>query len=471
MATSDPLTSGFQEDGIWWLPEKPETRWTGRLSFDPHEGGVLEIIDDGNTIGFAPDELVEFSIMHGETLGGQPITLFRCIEVGATGRPGTLWKRRIRADAIFSGVAFQRLENVSFSVIGFTLRFLDEWANKASVRFERDSPSETGVKYALHPGFDAEIGPGLSIGLRFYSQQKFSKAGKEVALSHRAQFELQSEEPLTYERAREHIDKLADLLTLACHNRSTPLRVFGIPAVDGISFGKRIAPAEIFFALPPSKARERSVHRPRMLFGLSDIESEFENSLQVWLGAAEVLRAVRVLHNLAVHTPEVSIEQKFLLLTQALEAYHRRVLPGEYMPPERFENEVLEALLLAVPSNLETDFRKALGEKLKYLNEYSFRRRIRGLIRRQQQFMGKLFPMDATAVGLVTDLRNSLTHYEPGSEDILLDAKSVQKYNFALKALLQVNLLSHTGLGQERATECAIKNPTYSQEAKIYAGS
>jgi len=69
----------FEHKGAWFVPERPEQRLSGTLTFSLNEGGVLE------PVGSFEDEphmgsMLRPDLIPGESSDGRRITLCRCFE-------------------------------------------------------------------------------------------------------------------------------------------------------------------------------------------------------------------------------------------------------------------------------------------------------------------------------------------------------------------------------------------------------
>jgi hypothetical protein len=73
----------FEHSGFWWDARDPHTRWPGTLSFDPVNGAVLARTLPTDLVR-AFGERATFTLIHGETASGTPVTLINCFERGSS---------------------------------------------------------------------------------------------------------------------------------------------------------------------------------------------------------------------------------------------------------------------------------------------------------------------------------------------------------------------------------------------------
>jgi Apea-like HEPN len=142
---------------------------------------------------------------------------------------------------------------------------------------------------------------------------------------------------------------------------------------------------------------------------------------------------------------------EFLLLTQALEAYHRRMIGGEYESRPSFRGGIYRELVQAIPENVDQVYRRRIVSGLKYLNEYSLRKRLRNLIRLRRNSVVFAFQDREEAIEQIIDLRNKFTHYDEAvSEADFMDI-NLWRSTARAKVLLDSCLLHELGLTEEAA--------------------
>src|SRR5690349_13867511 len=69
------------ETGYWWLPESPNRRYPGRLSFEATDGATLELSIEENVADDMPSFTMRsqgYPLIHGETDKGRRISILKC---------------------------------------------------------------------------------------------------------------------------------------------------------------------------------------------------------------------------------------------------------------------------------------------------------------------------------------------------------------------------------------------------------
>jgi hypothetical protein len=144
------------------------------------------------------------------------------------------------------------------------------------------------------------------------------------------------------------------------------------------------------------------------------------------------------------------IEHQFISTTQAAESYHRLRYRGRYLDDSLFKT-VLDQLYQAIPPVPVPAFVSALKTRLKYLNEWALRRRLKDLIGRQGEIAPAVLPGPRGFVDSVVDTRNYLTHLDP---ELLPKARTsaIELFEFTqrLRVVLESALLAEIGFDSDR---------------------
>jgi hypothetical protein len=204
-----------------------------------------------------------------------------------------------------------------------------------------------------------------------------------------------------------------------------------------------------YYAVPIYGLRERDRQRPYMLFSFSQIENRPAEIVGSWLKQADDLRDVRSLYFAGIYGRGF-LETRFLALTQAAEAYHRRSYPGMYMDPETFRAQVLKPLKTAIPHGLDRSHRAAITSRLTYANEYSLRRRMQALFAEHRDALLAITDEPDQYVGPIVDHRNDVTHFprETAAERRRGGSRDPERlllYNWILRLLLEACFLKTMG--------------------------
>ena len=146
---------------------------------------------------------------------------------------------------------------------------------------------------------------------------------------------------------------------------------------------------------------------------------------------------------LPLYNQSLNIEFQFLGLLQALEAFHRRTLGGQYLSVGKYER-VREHLVAQIPSSLTRDHKVALTSRIRYGYEFSLRKRLSQLVGViTKDTMAKITGSENLSgfIGRVVDTRNYLTHYDRSLKDNAMSPGEMIRANHSLRLFLALLIL------------------------------
>jgi len=449
----------FEYKGIWWLPDKPERQISGTLRFTPAEGANLELIgsfrsiEDINTI-FAP------GIILGESSNGKSITLNECIETNRTfSFPGSQTSS-FYANKIFVGVHFQKEEDIQFK--NFSVRFshLDEWVNISGFSIEyKWEDVEVIIKHKLPPPFQANINDSLRVLINFEPIWPTSSfVQKEASIKQNTWIQLESAEDKPFEYYEKVMNHIQNFLSLGITEPVLPIAIEGITKANKEMSGDKLhyPPAQIFWKLADTPKASKTLLPPEMLFTFKDISNRFEIFLRNWFKKAELLEPIYNLYFGTLYNPRMYLEHRFLSLVQAVESYHQRVCGGEYLQEKEYR-PVYEALVKAIPSEIEEDFRSSLEKRLKYGNEYSLRKRLKEIFEKYSVILSRFIEDKENFIERVADTRNYLTHWREGLKEHAAQGEELYRLTQKLNMILEICLLAELGFNSEEIKDLFLK--------------
>lgn len=142
------MNETFELDGYWWLPDNPETRVPGRLSFTPGDVPRLSLmgaLNQNAKVSFSTTEFINPEIILGITINGDSVTLYKCLQTSGKinfGFNNGSSLTKFIAHFAFKGIHFSSPAEILFSSINVRFLNLDNWYNKSCISSET---SENGV--------------------------------------------------------------------------------------------------------------------------------------------------------------------------------------------------------------------------------------------------------------------------------------------------------------------------------------
>ena len=454
----------FEHTGYWWLPSQPDNQISGSLKYHPLDGITLELIGSFRKIqDFG--RVREEEIILGVTSGGKAVTLYKCFESKASFALGAgLSTSSYVAQFVFLGHHFEKTEDVKFSSFSIGYYYLEEWAGITgfSLKHENDDAGKQ-LKHTVTYSFPEEITADVD-ALKIALTYRFSSGGtrlKEVLMKHITYFKVTVATPVSFEVFNSKISFLIqNFLTFGLGRATRPVFITATneDAKYELPEGKtRYQEIEVYYAVNELTDVSKTLHPLEMTFSLSDIADVFAACLNYWFSKEHLLRPVYDLYFATLNSSSIYLTHAFLNLTQGIESYHRRAIGGHYVSDTEYEN-LQKAFIAAIPSSTSDDYKSALKQRFRYLNEFSLRKRLKGLIDKCSPMFLSFVNAPDIFVDQVIATRNYLTHFDKEPESNVLQGEPLYWATRKLRALLEICLLLEIGLSVDLITKLINRN-------------
>jgi hypothetical protein len=430
----------FALDGTWWLPQFPNQRVQGKLAFSLEEGAVLEAYEH------FPDplmaELVKIplhpytpSMIVGMIQGERPCTLINNLATDLGRRP------RFVSQYVLMGGHFQSTEDIAFRSVSFRLQHLEEWTGISPLETpDRHDPfllRPRRIDSPLHPPplFEtsfAEPNPAHASVVSYFNPvfgiSRFS-------LEHVARVRVNFSRPVGLVESIQLVHDCRNFFSLLIGRDTPPFEVH-VSGNDLDCTDVATRSAQLFYSGIGSPI-DKEIHPSEMLLAmpsLSNVAEAFSN----WLNRANALR-LGVNWLLGTSRVRGYLETDFIACTQAVEALHRLTKSTHFVPSS--EHEALEkALLSAIPTSVNKDYRQKLESAIHYANELSLRRRLRDMIGGRP---GEFGLENASAfINKVVHTRIFLIHNDPVGAADAASGEDLFKLSIQLRSIVTVYLLT-----------------------------
>lgn len=456
------MVGEFEYKGIWWLPDKPEKRVSGTLTFTPNKGANLDLMGSFKDIkNKNRSEILEPEIILGVSSDGKYITLYKCLETNSTTSfPGFQTSSRFLANLVFVGVHFQKSEDISFKSISVHYLHLDEWVKIYGFVIKSWGKKGVIIKYKLPEPFQVEISDELKISINFrrkVSSRSFSQ--EEVTIKQNTEIKVETSEEKPFEDFREIIYHIQNLLTLGITEPVYPLSITGLTEVN-VENEAYYLPVKIFYQLLDIPKGHKTLTSNDMLFTFEDISNRFEPLLKNWFEKKDFLESVYNLYFGTLYNPHMYLEDQFLSLIQAIESFHRRVYGGKYLPDEKYD-KVYEVLVNGIPEDVESELKDRLMEYLKYGNEFSLRKRLKEIFDKYKEILDKFIENKKDFIEKVVNTRNYFTHYDKELKEHTAHGEDLCRLNQKLRMCLETCLLAEIGFTSEEIKTFISRNIRY----------
>jgi hypothetical protein len=196
----------------------------------------------------------------------------------------------------------------------------------------------------------------------------------------------------------------------------------------------------------------------KILFHYADIQHQPHLVIDNWQSYATKLKPVMDRYLGLSYTPSKYSIDKFIVIAQCIEAFHRIIYGGSYISPETYNDGLYQkflAVLADEENHVDKDFKGALEQSLKHLYQFSLRKRLKSLIQDHASCLPDRLFKDKkevnTFIDHVTKLRNALTHLnEDFSIESVIPSAELDDLITKLEILLRACILKLMGLAVER---------------------
>lgn len=456
------MIKAVQYKGIWWLPDNPEKKVTGYLTFNLEDGLQLEVIGD-----FAEHDkpslarLNDYDIILGLASDGKTITLTNCMATSAKSALFSFPVLAFRAEIAFVGAHFQSGNEMLFKSVFIDYSYLNEWLSTSgfSLQFSSDF-RDFKIEYSHPEKIEAAIDDECGISVVFSrTGPSLSKPGNKVSIKQNAHIKIEYTQDRSLDDYLTISGRLRDFLSLAVGRPIFPVKITALAEANRrrLSDGQEYHPEiQIIFQMQHVPESSKTLNSWEMLFTFHHIKDELERFLSNWFGKADILAPVYRLYFGTIYNPSRYLEDQFLSLTQAVESYHRRLTENQELPQEEHERRLAE-IVDAVP----LEYREWLKGRLSYSNEPNLRKRLKMLLDRFSPILGNLVGNKGKFINKVVTTRNYLTHYDPSLEGQAVRGEELLGLVTTLSALLKVCLLVEIGFGVEEVKDIVNRRKEY----------
>jgi hypothetical protein len=451
--------------GYWWLPGD-ETQMVPGILRTTAEGDCL--LEVNGVIGQAGPTGVDaqHEVIHGIS-GSKYLTLLHCIQTQLhVGFPTGHNRQDFFVETALIG-ANLRSDELVFNEMDVYLDHLYEFAGKSGLRPEADASGAKSILYsppstiaaALDDQTDlhlhADVATGGGIGAASFSEYAY--------------FRVKSEQPVALHDLQYRVfPALRGLITFACDRPVGIDRVLLRTLSRFHQIGDRQIPVSIEFVRafiqPPSDHDvELRLTPDQVLFTLPDVTGTFHTLARRWMDiSSRYGPALDILTGTMYSQPRY-VDNRFLLMTQAAEAYHRLALPEGRVSAESMAHYA--AVMAACPG---AD-KEWLTLKLRHATEPSLRARLAQMVRKAKPAVVGVVPPKSDFAKRVSDARNLYTHQGAARGPDAPTNLDVHRLAETLTWTLKLCLLRDIGFTPTQCRQLVERNSRYRHLATFRA--
>lgn len=466
--------------GHWWLPDWPDLKVPGVLTYDPMAGlrlaliggfdhHVTRVYEDGS-VGYL-DETRSWGVIHG-LAARTSVTLLDCYLVSVN---GSLFpshepeKQTVGAQLAVSGLHLDSPDDAVFTKAFVLVEELTTWANESvfTGRLHRENEKLTGqAELIVEPVSERSVDlDGFTVALvHTHTMPHFvNQRGRSVGSMEEQTFiRYAPKKPWTLDEALCHASAIQDLISLASHRACAQLSIsLRVPPEDldyPEGYPVRDRHIDVYKCdLLEADRDSESVDRYGALFTCEDIP--FEQVIRTWYEIRDDCEAAANMVLALRYAPPGYLETALISAVGAAEVMHRALKIDEPpMPNEEFKT-VRSQLLEHVASHRKKWFKETLGR-----NDPTLRNRLIALAKQPDSTsMTSLVPSPVQWAASTTRARNDLAHEGRSRRHSINELVAIVDVT---TAVVVMNLMQKLGLPAGRQQQIVIDNPHLRRAAK-----
>jgi hypothetical protein len=437
--------------GTWWRSDAADKKLQGEVAYGATTGATVDLF--GHIYeGFGELERTERFTLHGLTLNSKPITLFDCVVSKATMHmPGGV-SCVVKSSFGIVGMHVARAADIKLKTVSVAFNGLRDWTwiSGIQTRYERE-PWQAVFTYKAPA--DVLVGRFGNLTATLDFSADISPGGGKLSLKENCLLKIEGDSLAPYSAFENLFHGFQEFLSLALQRPVYTMEIIGHSDVPKqIIQGKKLYEDCLIIRHLSIRKWDREELIPEdALFTLSELGVPLEEIIRCYFLKRDRLQAPIDLYMSTIYHPDQLLRATFLTLVQAIEAYHRASMHGKYIDDETYASGLRELLRKAIPSTTAHDFRNALENKLKYLHEFSLRKRLVTLAEKYHAIIGELLGQAEQFASSASELRNYLTHPEPSSGSFMkTDWKAQWQLSEKMALLLETCFLDELGFTENQ---------------------
>lgn len=448
------LTSTFSLKGDWFLPDSPDKRLSGEVSYSPEKGVYLELIGAFSKNPLDPDDN-NYTTILGIVEGSRKISLFECLHVGRTtvsfvcgsetAKPVTTYSVNLMLD----GWHYDSCDDICVKTVYIQFDGLAEWLQVSGFGLDAVKMDEKtiDVHYQRPEPINFEFSKGVKASFDFCTSSISQPAFRtSFEMQQVARLKIQREAELTLDDILRVAYKFLAFLMLGLNGETfvKSITCFFYPNNTELMPDETLDRRRVdFFYQQHLTVKENKWDFYSMTFTYPAVKDKFQQLITKWENDfSDFEPAINLLVEQICEKNTFSIND-FLNLAQAAETLHDRIKPGEKKMPDGEYKSLKEKILNVIPE-IYKGFVQGL---LQFGNNASLRQRLIDLVEMCPGKICELFIPDKDAfINEVLDSRNYYTHYTISGKKNVKQGRDLMLLTKRIQILLIINILLHLGM-------------------------
>lgn len=458
--------------GVWWLPQNPENRIPGIISFGGGQKISLKITGafhdtfNQRKILAQPDFYFETPIIFGVTEDGKKYIANDCKEYHHSIMFGgeLCTTSNLYVSSLFEGEHFPSASEILFNEFTCQLSFMSSWYQVTGKTLDRGEMKSDRFKIGLSYEQPENLSIPFPGGLMVIGNACNMNAGwyfGDFVLSEKTQIIISLDEPVGLEQfLYDWLLPIKYFFSLGVGRKLDLFELHAKTASDcaGKTLDERreVSPIRIYKRNISLTEDEKLLLDHDMVFTFPKIREQLIFCFNNWLRAYKEIKPVIHLFFGQVLGCQCYSPITFLNAVQTAEAYHRYRRNG-LADTEEKHRERMKEICEAIPEQ----HRQWLKERLQYANEKGLRKRLKELLEENIDLFGYSTEEINTLAQEISVMRNYFTHYSGGKSLEEFHLSHFYYFHFLMQWIVTSCFLNELGLPRSQVIEMLLRNRAF----------
>jgi hypothetical protein len=393
---------------------------------------------------------------------GKLLTLERCYYKNRSFSFPGLATSTIHVNLALIGCHFKVDEPISFQEIACQSEAFDEWLRFGEINVSWSSnPRSATINYSPPDQrvWPISIGADLTLSCTWTAPSKCQYREAKITQKAWVGFRFPMKRP--FDELLRLVHRFANFVSFAV-DQTLPIQAIQVYLKDvdeQVGGTKRRVPVDVYYS-PDSRAAPNlsQIAPPFPLFSFQFVSTRFGDIISRWLDNYETFDSSFNLYFATKTGRDLYLDNRFLMLAQALEAFHRHSSKETAYSTDEYDM-LCQALQQAIPEG----FKDWLKNRLEYGNELPLRKRLKFLFNGFEPVYSGRKSVKHLVTHIV-DTRNYLTHYDERLRNKAARGAEMYKLCVAMETLFQVHMAMLCGFSIDEVVELCKQSQLFSQK-------
>ncbi|QEM12379.1 HEPN domain-containing protein [Mucilaginibacter rubeus] len=335
------MIDAIEIKGYWFLPDDPENRVAGTLTYTPNRKIILELIgafhdprDYMMSLAQGDDKRKE--IILGESSDAKSITLINCSSYGSLNFSCSFPMQKFSVQYCLAGIHLKSWTEEVFNQITVKMPGLTKWVNHYcvdySIPFKNDRIHGFNLSYDRDNSNDisVQLTDNINLELEFTCSPPGTEHEEQLVIEQSYQLNISTKKVMSFWDLLLQASKFKSFLTLGTLTSIgyQSIEFYSPDRFQELKDGEKLFHPVRFYYNQFDKTDTDAANKKDFLFTHDRIKTSFEEVIKNWYGFDELMAPI--LKHLIESIQEKNIFNTgdFLIVVQALEGYATRFRPA-----------------------------------------------------------------------------------------------------------------------------------------------